>query len=145
MVEREGAQQRCKHLLEKALARLLEHYEASLDNVKSLEIDFEGPRVIVRLEPEWAESLYLDASPDGVEATITLQLPENLDPETVEATVEELIENEPAFSQVTLYDVAYDPETGELNLTLYTATLNAQPTPQAIIRLVQSLTRADNK
>ena len=132
-------------LLEKALARLLEHYNTPIDGVVGLEVDFDGPRVIVQLEPGWAKSLYVDASPDGVEATITLALPEGLDPGTVEAAAEEMIENDQAFKSVAEYDVAYDPETGELNITLQTDTLNAQPTGQALNRLAERLAQAGNR
>ena len=135
----------CRRLLGKALSDLLEHYNVPLESLVSLEIDFYGPRVIVGLKPEWADALYLDVSPDGVEATVTLRLAENLDRETVEAAAAEFIESDESFSHVADYDVVYDSETGELSLTLHTDTLSAQPTPSAIGRLVRSLAQAGNR
>ncbi len=91
--------------------------------MEGLELDPYGPRIIVKLRPGWAEDVYIDASPDGVEAAVTLRAPRGLDPRVVEDEVGAVLEEE----GIGEYDVAYDPGEGLLNITLLARLLPELP------------------
>ncbi len=91
--------------------------------MEGLELDPYGPRIIVRLKPVWAEDVYIDASPDGVEAVMTLRAPRGLDPGVVEDEIGAVLEEE----GIGEYDVAYDPGEGLLSITLLARLLPELP------------------
>ncbi len=91
--------------------------------MEELELDPYGPRIIVKLRPIWTENVYIDASPDGVEAAVTLRAPRGLDPSVVEDEVGAILEEE----GIGEYDVSYDPEEGFLNITLLAKLLPELP------------------
>jgi len=130
-----------EELLRKALQPILERYQASLDHVEDLEIDYEGPRITVKLKPTWANTLYIDASPDGVELVAALPAPKDLDEAEAEATAEDIIEDQDWTATIEEYDTAYNPETGELILTIEARLLQHLPTAQDLQQLLQQLRR----
>jgi hypothetical protein len=122
----------CCRLLEDALKPVLQLYRLRLREVSKVELDFDGPRILVKAAPGWARSLHLDASPDGVEVVIALSAPKGLDPGQVEARITRLLEESEAYASIEDYDIAYEPGQGELIVTLYSRLLRGQPGREAI-------------
>ncbi len=127
-------------LMEEFLRPLSEKLGFDIESVEEVRVDPEGPRITVRCGPgPGYESLYLDLSPDGVELTVTLPAPKGLDPEDVDARLGVRIEEGEEFEQVEEYDVAYDPEEGEVTVTLHARTVNALPRVDTLRRVVEEV------
>ena len=129
----------CCEKLAKALQPILTMYEADVDQVEELSLDFEGPRITVKLKPGWARSLYVDSSPDGVELVAALEAPRGLDQAEAEAVLESLIEEAEWYNSIEEYDIAYDPDRGEAVLTLYARLLQHLPGARELRRLAKQL------
>ncbi len=122
-------------LMERFLKPLVDRLGFSVESVESVEVDPEGPRIIVRAEGgEGFESLYLDLSPDGVELTVTLPAPKSL--EGLEEALADRIESDEELASIEEYDVGYDPEEGEVVVTLHARTINALPSIEKLRALL---------
>ncbi|ALL00970.1 hypothetical protein Pyrde_0922 [Pyrodictium delaneyi] len=126
-------------LLEKALRPIVDVLGISIEDIESLEIDPYGPRIVLEAKPSkhGARSLFLDASPDGVETVVTLEAPRGLDKNELEGTLAELIEESPETQSVEEYDVSYDPEEGEVTITLHARLLAELPSIKEVHKLLE--------
>ncbi len=120
----------------KAFAGLLEPLGYELCQVREVEVEPEGPRLIIGLEGEGYEA-YIDFSPDGCEHTVILRAAKDLDEEAVEERISEIIETWEEFSGIEEYDVSYSPSDGYLIVVLLTTTLSEQPPVGLILRAVK--------
>ncbi|WP_048192019.1 hypothetical protein [Pyrolobus fumarii] len=128
--------ERLAKLMERFLSPLSQKLGFSIDTIESVEVDPEGPRIVVQAGGgEDYERLYVDISPDGVELTVTIPAPKGLDPDEVDAILGLRIEEGEEFEGIEEYDVAYDPEEGELTVTLHARTVNGLPNVQTIRRV----------
>ncbi len=126
MTQGEGGEGLCESLRD-TLARLLRGTGLSPSDVKRIDLDPYGPRIIIEAEPQWAARISLDASPDGVEATLALAAPRGLDPLEAEEAILEAIEEAPGTDTLDEYDAGYDPEEGEIVAELRAARLTHLP------------------
>jgi hypothetical protein len=134
-----GWAERGLRLLEKALKPIVEVLGARVEDVADLEIDAYGPRVIVQVKPQdpLVESVFIDASPDGVEAVYTLRLQRGMNRGEVEDRVAAGIEESDSMQAVQEYDVAYEPESGELTITLHVKLLPELPSLKDVRRIIE--------
>ncbi len=139
-----GVEEKLAGLMRGFLGPLAERLGFSIESVEDVSVDPEGPRITVRCGPgPGYEALYLDLSPDGVELTVTMPAPKGLDPEDVDARLGLRIEEGEEFEGVEEYDVAYDPEEGEVVVTLHARTINGLPRVETIRRVVEETLRGN--
>ena len=120
------------------LKPIVDRLEAPIQSVRVAEIDAEGPRIILRLaETDKVQEVYLDISPDGVELTLSIKAPKNMDKQIVEDAIAEYIEESEAFGAVEEYDVAYNPVDGSIVLTLIAKLLVELPGLPAIVDSIE--------
>ena len=126
-------------LLEKALRPIAEALGASVDEIEDLEIDTYGPRIIIQLKPAstTVKTVFIDASPDGVEAVYTAQLVAGKRKQQLEEAVAEIIETEDTYQAVEEYDVSYNPETGEVTITLTARIIPELPSIKDVEKLLE--------
>ncbi|KSW12435.1 hypothetical protein CF15_06835 [Pyrodictium occultum] len=134
---REGG--KLARLLEKALKPIVEALGIDINDVENLEIDPYGPRVVLEARPRRGRtrSVFLDASPDGVELVASLEAPRGLDPRELEERLAELLEESPETQGVEEYDVDYDPEAGEARITLHARLVAELPGVGELERLLE--------
>ncbi len=133
--------ERLAKLMERFLKPLADRIGFTIESVESVEVDPEGPRIILRASSgEGYESLYLDISPDGVELTVSFPAPKGL--EGLEDVLAEGIEGDEELSSIEEYDVSYDPEEGEVIVTLHARTVNALPGLEKLRALVDNAVAA---
>ena len=136
-MDSEEARERLLRILEKAIRPLVEPLGASIYSVESLEIDPYGPRIVIQLSPgEGVETVFVDASPDGVEAVYTIRVEKGLDKHRFEEELASLIEESEELQSVEEYDLAYDPEAGEVTITLRARMIPELPSIKEITRRV---------
>lgn len=126
-------------LLEKALKPIVDVLGISVEDIESLEIDPYGPRIVLEARParHSIRSLFLDASPDGVETVATLEAPKRLSKNRLEEALAGLIEESPETQSVEEYDVSYEPEEGEVTVTLHARLLAELPGVEELRKLLQ--------
>lgn len=112
--------------LTQALRQLLDPLGLSPEHIRSASIDPHGPRIILDLEPPWANGVSIDASPDGVEAVVAIPAPRGLDPEEAEEAALQALE-EAGITGVDEYDAAYDPQEGELVIEIHASLITHIP------------------
>ncbi len=140
MPECSEAELRLARLMERFLSPLAEKLGFDVGSVEEVSFDPEGPRVGVRCGPTPDyESLTVDVSPDGVEMVASFPAPKGLSVEDVDAALGVRIEEGEEFEQIEEYDVAYDPEEGEVVVTLHARTVNALPSVQTLRRVVEEV------
>ncbi|ABM80887.1 hypothetical protein [Hyperthermus butylicus] len=126
-------------LLEKALRPIAEALGASMDEIEDLEIDTYGPRIIIQFKPSSAtvRTVFIDASPDGVEAVYTAQVATGKQKHQLEEAIAQIIETEDTYQAVEEYDVSYNPETGEVTITLTAKIIPELPSIRDVERLLE--------
>ncbi len=128
---------RLAKLVEKALRPIIEPLGAKITTVEDIEIDPYGPRIVIQLSPgSGIESVFIDASPDGVEAVYTIRVDKGLDKRVVEEEIAASIESSKEFQGVDEYDVAYDAEEGEITITLKARIIAELPSIDEVRRKV---------
>ncbi len=128
---------RLAKLVEKTLRPIIEPLGAKITMVENIEIDPYGPRIVIQLSPgPGVESVFVDASPDGVEAVYTIRVDKGLDKRAVEDEVSSTIESSEEFQGVDEYDVAYDAEEGEITITLKARMIAELPSIDEVRRKV---------
>ena len=134
---------RVAKLVEKALRPIIEPLGAKTTMVEDIEIDPYGPRIVLQLSPgSGIESVFIDASPDGVEAVYTMQVDKGLDKRAVEEEIAATIESSEEFQGVNEYDVAYDAEEGGVTITLKARMIAELPSIDEVRRKVnEAITR----
>ena len=134
---------RLAKLVEKALRPIIEPLGAKTTMVEDIEIDPYGPRIVIQLSPgPGVESVFVDASPDGVEAVYTIRVEKGLDIRAVEEEIATTIESSEEFQGVDEYDVAYDAEEGEITITLRAKIIAELPSIDEVRRRVnEAITR----
>ena len=134
---------RLAKLVEKALRPIIEPLGAKTTMVEDIEIDPYGPRIVIQLSPgSGVESVFVDASPDGVEAVYTIRVEKGLDIRAVEEEIAATIESSEEFQGVDEYDVAYDAEEGEITITLRAKIIAELPSIDEVRRRVnEAITR----
>jgi len=131
---------RLAKLVEKALRSVIEPLGAKTTMVEDIEIDPYGPRIVIQLAPgPGIESVFIDASPDGVEAVYTMRVDKGLDKRVVEEEVSATIESSEEFQGVDEYDVAYDAEEGEITITLRARMIAELPSIDEVRRKVNEV------
>ncbi len=130
-------------LVEKALRPIIEPLGAKTTMVEDIEIDPYGPRIVIQLAPgPGIESVFIDASPDGVEAVYTIRVDKGLDKRAVEEEIAASIESSDEFQGVDEYDIAYDAEEGEITITLKAKMIAELPSIDEVRRKVnEAITR----
>jgi hypothetical protein len=135
----ENRREKLVKLLENALKPIIEPLGASIDSVESFEIDPYGPRIVLQLSPgNGVVSIFIDASPDGVEAVYTLRVDKGLDKQSFEEELSTLIEESEEFRGVEEYDVTYTPEEGEVTITLRARMIAELPGISEVRKAVES-------
>ncbi len=125
------------YLAFRAMKGVADRLSLDLSRLENLEIDPEGPRVILRLSSWWrVRELYLDMSPDGAEMVITINAKKGLRKESYEEAVSTVIEESDQFQGVEEYDVAYSPSDGTVTLTLRSRLLAEMPSIREIVEAV---------
>ncbi len=117
-----------------ALKPLLGKLGVSPSSLSTLELDFEGPRIIVKSAGSDFEA-YLDISPDGVEEVVTLKQPLEAPLDEVEEAIARTIEEGEEFQGVEEYDVSCSRD--GVTITLYSKLLEDLPDMQAIRKAVE--------
>ncbi|BEP18329.1 hypothetical protein PYJP_16810 [Pyrofollis japonicus] len=135
----ENRREKLVKLLENALKPIIEPLGASIDSVESFEIDPYGPRIVVQLSPgNGVVSIFIDASPDGVEAVYSLRVDKGLDKQGFEEELSTLIEESEEFRGVEEYDVTYASEEGEVTITLRARMIAELPSISEVRKAVES-------
>ncbi len=128
---------RLAKLVEKALRPIIEPLGAKITTVEDIEIDPYGPRIVIQLSPgSGIESVFIDASPDGVEAVYTIRVDKGLDKRVVEEEIAASIESSEEFQGVDEYDVTYDAGEGEITITLKVRMIAELPSIDEVRRKV---------
>lgn len=128
---------RLAKLVEKALRPLIEPLGARIEHLENIEIDPYGPRIVIQLSSLGnVETVFIDASPDGVEAVYTIRIEKGLNKNRVEEEISNTIEYSEELQGIEEYDVAYDPDEGELTITLRARMIAELPTIQELRRIV---------
>ncbi|MET1101465.1 MAG: hypothetical protein ABWW69_03165 [Pyrodictiaceae archaeon] len=123
-----------------ALKPLLDKLDYEPKMAKSIEIDPEGPRIVIKLSGNRIREAYIDFSPDGAEHTITIALdykPRRARPEDIEESLSRIIESDEEFTGVEEYDVSYNPEDNTLTIVLISRLITSQPGLSSILRAVE--------
>ncbi len=103
-----GVEDLCKlgYLVAKSVRVLTDKLGAPIKSLDTLEIDFEGPRIIARITNDNMQ-VYVDVSPDGVEEVISLQVKGyKISPQLIEEELSRIIEEHDEFQGVEEYDVS---------------------------------------
>ncbi len=99
-----GVKDACQRVCS-AFSKLLAPLGIGMEGVDSIQVDPDGPRIIIHTVTEELEA-YLDLSPDGVELALTLRIDGVQNRQQLEDEVANLIESHDAFSGVDEYDVS---------------------------------------
>ena len=125
------------YLAFRAIKGVADRLGLDLTRLENMEIDTEGPRVILRLSGWWrVRELYLDMSPDGTELVVTVESKKGLRREGYEDAVATVIEESEQFQGVEEYDVAYSPDEGTVTVTLRSKLLAELPSVKEIVEAV---------
>lgn len=121
----------------RALHQVASKLALDLSRLRLMEIDPEGPRVILRLGG-WGRvrEVYLDMSADGAEMVVSMEARRGLRKEDYEDAVATVIEESEQFQAVEEYDVAYDPDEGSVTVTLRARLLAELPSVKEVVEAV---------
>jgi hypothetical protein len=118
----------------RALHQVADKLALDLSRLKLLEIDPEGPRVILRLGGwERVREVYVDMSADGVEMVVSLEARKGLRKEDYEDAVATVIEESEQFQGIEEYDVTYSPGDGLLTVTLTARLASELPSVKDVV------------
>ncbi len=121
----------------RALHPVAEKLGLDLSRLQLLEVDPEGPRVLMRLGG-WGRfrEVYVDMSPDGVEMVATIEARKGVEKERYEDAIAEVIEESEQFQGVEEYDISYSPDEGVVTLTLVARMVAELPSLREIVDAV---------